>query len=150
MVPKIAALSTADQAGLDGRFGERAAHRAALGLISVPHRCHQACHMPKRTCLDPCLSFKSPGAVQCRHRGRACSHAGWIPAQCAHLNFPGRALACILCPLPALSRDNTSHDSRAWESEPDFFGHLYHQRPKFMLNTFWGGGAFSFSSSVFI
>lgn len=44
------------------------AHRAALGLISVPHKGHQARQLPKGTCLDPCLSFRSPSAVQTRHR----------------------------------------------------------------------------------
>lgn len=125
-------------------LGSYAAHRAALGLISVLHRCHQACHMPKRTCLDPRLSFKSPSAVQAiqaqsyfgrpPRRPRACSHACWSPALRAHLRFQ----ACIPCPLPAPSRDYTSHDSGTWESEPYFFCHPYHQRRKFMLNTFWG------------
>lgn len=49
-------------------------------------------------------------------------------------------MACILGPLLTPSRDNMSHDSRAWKSASYFFGHPCGQRPKFMLNTFWGGG----------
>lgn len=71
----------------------------------------------------------------------------WIPGQQTHLSFQDRALTCILGPLLTPSRDNMSHDSRAWKSASYFFGHPCGQRPKFMLNTFWGGGAFSFSSS---
>lgn len=53
-------------------------------------------------------------------------------------------MACILCPLLTPNRDDMSHDPHAWKSESYFFGHPCCQRPKFMLNTFWGGGAFSF------